>query len=157
MELNKNSVTSKIYRWFYNKASNEMPNNLCPYFWQLVFMWIVFIPSVILSLPYSIYYKLNFNKFEHHPGVGIVGWAFLYFVKCSLISFGWLFFEYEKASYLECCAFLGILIIFISLMIFLPEIIKYFKPKTHTKPKPNIIIEFTKAKYNKYCPKIDWK
>ena len=23
--------------------------------------------------------------------------------------------------------------------------------------KPNIFIEFIKAKYNKYCPKIDWK
>ena len=23
--------------------------------------------------------------------------------------------------------------------------------------KPNIIIEFIKAKYHRYCPKIDWK
>jgi hypothetical protein len=23
-------------------------------------------------------------------------------------------------------------------------------------PKPNILIEFIKAKYHKYCPKIDW-
>jgi len=23
--------------------------------------------------------------------------------------------------------------------------------------KPNIIIEFIKAKYNRYCPKIDWE
>jgi hypothetical protein len=23
--------------------------------------------------------------------------------------------------------------------------------------KPNIIIEFVKAKYNRYCPKITWK
>lgn len=23
-------------------------------------------------------------------------------------------------------------------------------------PKPNIIVEFIKAKYNKYCPKIEW-
>jgi hypothetical protein len=28
----------------------------------------------------------------------------------------------------------------------------YYKEK-----KPNILAEFIKAKYNKYCPKIDWK
>jgi uncharacterized membrane protein (DUF106 family) len=157
MELNKNSVTSKIYRWFYNKISNEMPNNLCPYFWQLVFMWIVFIPSVILSLPYSILIKLQDGRLEHHPGLGIIGWGILYFIKCLLISFGWLFFEYEEGGYLINHAIMGIIISFILLVMFSPEIDRYFKPKTHTKPKPNIIIEFTKAKYNKYCPKIDWK
>ena len=25
-----------------------------------------------------------------------------------------------------------------------------------TGKRPNIILEFIKAKYNKYCPKIDW-
>ena len=29
---------------------------------------------------------------------------------------------------------------------------------TPVEPKqPSIIVEFVKAKYNKYCPKIDWK
>ena len=27
----------------------------------------------------------------------------------------------------------------------------------YKEPKTNILIEFIKAKYNKYCPKIDWK
>jgi hypothetical protein len=157
MELNQNSITSKIYRWFYNKAYNEMPNNLCPYFWQLVFMWIVFIPSVILSLPYSIYTKLQDNESEHHPGVGLLLWFGLWAFKCILLGFGLIFFEYEKDGYLEFCAFFGILFTIILLILFSSEIIKYFKPKTYTKPKPNIIIEFTKAKYNKYCPKINWK
>lgn len=31
-----------------------------------------------------------------------------------------------------------------------PEYVEY-------EPRPNIIIEFIKAKYNKYCPKIDWE
>ena len=71
--------------------------------------------------------------------------------------FGWLFIEYEKDGYLINHAIIGIIISFILLITFSPEIIKYFKPKTRTKLKPNIIIEFAKAKYNKYCPKIDWK
>ncbi len=31
MNLNINSKTAKLYRWFY--ATNEMPQSLCPYFW----------------------------------------------------------------------------------------------------------------------------
>jgi hypothetical protein len=28
--------------------------------------------------------------------------------------------------------------------------------RIYTEKKPNLVVEFVKAKYNKYCPKIDW-
>lgn len=37
MKLNYNSFSSKLYRWIYYSDTNEMPSNLCPYFWKLVF------------------------------------------------------------------------------------------------------------------------
>jgi hypothetical protein len=34
---------------------------------------------------------------------------------------------------------------------------KYNKLRTKEANKPSLIVEFIKAIYNKYCPKIDWK
>ena len=34
MKLNSNSVTARLYRWFY--MNDQMPKSLCPYFWITV-------------------------------------------------------------------------------------------------------------------------
>ena len=157
MELNENSITSKIYRWFYNKEYYEMPSNLCPYFWQLMFMWIVFIPSVILSLPYSILTKIQ-GKSEHHPGIGFLLWWGLYCIQCVFITLGIFFFKYKKDGYFYHSAVIGICIIIIGIVLGIKKLGEIFRnKKTYKNKQPNIIIEFVKAKYNKYCPKIDWK
>ena len=49
MKLNSNSISSKLYRWFY--GTKELPNNLCPYFWKLVLAWLVLIPYSLVCLP----------------------------------------------------------------------------------------------------------
>jgi hypothetical protein len=158
MELKRNSLTSKIYRWFYDKEWFEMPINLCVYFWQLVFMWIMFIPSIILSLPYSIMTKMNNKKSEHHPGIGFLLWIFIFFIQTILIALGSFFFKYEKYSYLHEMGIMGFGIIFILISCFFAYHIEiYFRTSRYKPEQSNIITEFIKAKYNKYCPKIDWK
>jgi len=49
MKLNKESIGARLYRLFY--STQEMPLSLCPYFWKLVLMYILILPSFILALP----------------------------------------------------------------------------------------------------------
>jgi len=160
MELNKNSLTAKTYRWFYNKKLHEMPTNLCPYFWKLVLMWITFIPSILLSLPYTVFTTIDKDeKTEHNPAVGLIIWLFLFILQCIFIAFGYLFFEYEKDSYLGSCAVGGFFAIILLSILGIIELIRYLNKRTNKseRKQSNIIIEFVKAKYNKYCPQITWK
>ena len=52
MKLTKNSFNSKLYRWFY--CTNQLPINLCPYFWKLLMAWVLLIPVVVITLPVTL-------------------------------------------------------------------------------------------------------
>jgi hypothetical protein len=54
MQLNHNSFSAKLYRWFYGVDS--MPGNLCPYFWKLVIAYVMALPLFVSTLPYEIIY-----------------------------------------------------------------------------------------------------
>ena len=58
MKLNYNGTIAKIYRWFYQRE--VMPASLCPYFWQLVLMWIFIIPFLVIYLPIMVF-KSQYN------------------------------------------------------------------------------------------------
>lgn len=49
MKINYNSLSAKIYRYFY--TTETMPTNLCPYFWKSLIATILFIPYYILTIP----------------------------------------------------------------------------------------------------------
>lgn len=53
MKLKENSITARLYKWFYNV--NQLPQSLCPYFWKLVLMGLLIIPYVIASAPVLIW------------------------------------------------------------------------------------------------------
>ena len=57
MELNLNSLTAKLYRWFYKQ--NEMPSSLCPYFWKMILACILYIPLFLFDLPSRIARKIQ--------------------------------------------------------------------------------------------------
>jgi hypothetical protein len=82
MNLNQNSIPAKLYRWFYQKNQYEMPTNLCPYFWQLVVMWIFILPCALLSLPANIFYFFSkdseYEAKENNWLFGIILWIVLY-------------------------------------------------------------------------------
>ena len=48
MKIKTNSIHAKIYRFVY---SSDLPMNLCPYFWSLIWAIVVFIPDLIIKLP----------------------------------------------------------------------------------------------------------
>lgn len=173
MKLNFNSPISKTYRWFY--ATDQMPQNLCPYFWKLVLMWILIVPYVILSLPYLIAYKKDKgNSVAEKPGSGLMIWVALGMVAAMLFSFSLFWTVFPKDSFLQQMQILGVVLWLVAVVLVAYQGILWIKEKyKESKIKydengrriwrpveeksPSIIKEFIKAKYNKYCPKIDWK
>jgi hypothetical protein len=161
MNLNENSTSAKLYRWFYDKNKRQMPTNLCPYFWQLVVMWIFILPVAILSLPANIGFFFSKDEKwcakEQNFLMGFVIWLILWLISCVLIFIGGFFFVYQENSYLYSSMVVGFFVLLISIMLIGFHFIdKYKERKRHKEKQPNIIKEFVKAKYNKLCPTITW-
>lgn len=176
MKLNINSVSARLYRWFY--ATSVMPQSLCPYFWKLVLMWVFILPYTILSLP-CILIDLtdrgdSSKSTGERAGVGFIMWFILVMILCMLSWIGLFFAMPTKDSIFSHTLMIGALG-WIAVIVFGGiELYKFLKEKWENRnvkydehgwriweePKekePSIITSFIKAKYNKYCPKIDWK
>jgi hypothetical protein len=176
MKLNSNSISSKLYRWFY--GTKELPNNLCPYFWKLVLAWLVFIPYSLFCLPVILHelfdknYKYTDNSTGKRIGFSLGIYVILFFIFSMLSVIGWFFVLPEKDSFYQFMGTIGILFWIVLIVIGGIEgtkaliewnyrrKIKYdengYRIYDEPKEKTYLIVEFTKAKYNKYCPKIDW-
>jgi hypothetical protein len=160
MELNSNSINARLYRWFYHKNTNQMPKSLCPYFWQLLIMYVFIVPYTLIALPYHL-----FNNWKNESFVsGIVGslvvYLFLFGIFTMVTFIVFLFIKLpEKSGWVHICVG-GAVFWFFTIGILLVNFFEYLweKPKGSLREKkPNIIAEFIKAKYNRYCPKITWK
>ena len=178
MKLNQNSVSAKLYKWFYGVSEYQgLPNNLCPYFWKVVLMYLTFIPYVLFSIPVVVYdlFDKNFSNGDRKTGerLGIsVGVYIALFAITALISaIVALFIKVESGSWFEFLVVGGCLIWAGLVVIGIIEGVKHLREYTTTndsyydeqqdkwvvkKTKVNMTAEFIKAKYNKYCPKIDW-
>jgi hypothetical protein len=177
MKLNSNSISSKLYRWFY--GTNVLPNNLCPYFWKLVLAWLVLIPYSLVGLPSIIMeitdkdYKYNDVSTGKRIGIGSLVYVLIFFVGCMLSFIGWFFVLPEKESFYSFTGTIGALLWFVSIVIGVIEGVTALKDRNRkrkikydengrriwSEPKEEktyLVVEFAKAKYNKYCPKIDW-
>lgn len=162
MILNKNSISAKLFRWFYR--TSELPTNLCPYFWKLVMAYVFAIPVFIISLPYVIVDKDSRNEsLGNRIGLGIFCWfgLFLLIAALSLIMLFW--YTPVKDSFLEILIEIGIFTwltgLTIGVMWFIHHLGEKIKERRNLPKKEkrsNIIVEMVKATYYKYCPKIDW-
>ena len=181
MKLNHNSISAKLYRWFYNEAA--MPNNLCPYFWKLVLMYVTILPYVLISLPAQLITKF---KAKDIGETFAYTFAFYFVLFCLFtlsllpinlfIDFSSHFLESFLSGSIILWAFILLFLIGYGIKLLIRMVKNWRRPKKmydeygyvyygldenghkiyHPKPKPNILVEFIKAKYNKYCPKIDW-
>ena len=180
MKLNHNSTSARLYRWFY--MAKDMPQTLCPYFWKLVIMWIFILPVGLISLPLAMA-KEKADDWQLRLLGGFVSWgivfvAFLAIFPITYLFWGW----FNPNTTFRIWQGIGILIWMIALISSIVFIIIHLYKKRrdsrHTQyewiwnedgdyvlnpeyspyeERSNIFIEFIKAKYNKYCPKIDWK
>ena len=174
MQLNSNSISANLYRWFY--ATSKMPQTLCPYFWKLVLMWVFVLPYTILALPIILMDRKDPERRTtgERAGMGFIVW-FILAMLVSMLSWVGLFFiePIKDTPYMHIIVFGGIGWGF-SIIIGAIEgykaltewnrrrKIKYDANGYRIWDKPeekqdSIIVAFAKAKYNKYCPKIDWK
>jgi hypothetical protein len=178
MRLNENSVTSRLYKWFYGVSKYQgLPNNLCPYFWKVVLMYLTIIPYVLISIPVVVYdlFDKQYKNGERKTGerLGISAGVYIgLFVLATLISaILALFIKVEKDTLFEflvvggCLFWTGLIVIGViegvkHLKEFSTRDESYFDEQQDKwvvkKAKVNMTTEFIKAKYNKYCPKIDW-
>ena len=162
MKLNKNSISAKLFRWFY--GTSELPTNLCPYFWKLVMAYVFAIPLFIISLPYVIIDKDSCNEsLGSRIGLGFVCWFILFLLITALTPIMLFWHTPVKDSLLETLIEIGIFTwitcLTIGVMWFihhLGEKIKERRNLPKEEKRSNIIVEMVKATYYKYCPKIDW-
>lgn len=180
MKINRNNLSARLYRWFY--ITDEMPKTLCPYFWKLVIMYMLILPVGIINLPLIIFNENDeFDNWGERFGIGVLCYTFLFLISLMLFSIVtipiWGLFENDYKHF----QLGGIMVWSVAITVFIGFLMvklinkikdkKRYKRMGYTldedgnwvrtgvvvKNKSNIITEFIKAKYNKYCPKIDWE
>lgn len=162
MELNKNSKSARLYRWYY--ATEELPTNLCPYFWKLVIMYALILPFVIFCLPSLIVGKFKFDKKKQEIGYNVFLYVGLYVLFCVVLVPIRFFITYESLLFTK-SFLIGVVVIICGAaagIMYLSQCLmdKYEEAKNTDSPKikkTNILVEMVKAKYHKYCPQIKWK
>ena len=162
MKLNKNSISAKLFRWFY--GTRELPTNLCPYFWKLVMAYVFAIPVFIISLPYAIIDKDSCNEsLGNRIGKGLVCWFGLFLLITALTPIILFWYTPVKGSFLEILIHFGFFVWLAGSTIgvmwfihYLGEKIKERRNLPKEEKRSNIVVEMVKATYYKYCPKIDW-
>lgn len=159
MKANKNSIHSKLYYFTYD---SDLPDNLCPYFWKLLFAFLVFIPNLIIKFPYFIldklFFKHEYNTSTDQTAKGLMTWILLFIIySISFVNWHLIKAIFNCYSYISECANLALGFDIICLIIISIIIYNYHVKKDMISDTINIPIEFIKAKYNNYCPKIDWK
>jgi hypothetical protein len=162
MKLNQNSLSAKLYRWFYK--TDTMPTNLCPYFWKLVTAVILSPLLAIHTLPYEIinYKRQRWDTYSDMLLTSAAYWFFIAAVICMISTLGLFFYIPDKDSLLWVMMVLGFCVwaclIVVGITWAIVKTVVYLESKKSDDEKTdNIIVEMVKAKYHKYCPKIDWK
>jgi hypothetical protein len=174
----RNGLNAMAYRWFYGLGDYQLPSNLCPYFWKSVFMYLTIIPYAAYCIPVIIWeifdkgYQNGDRRCGERIGLSIGLYIAAFILICLLSTVGLFFFNYTKNSFWEVTSFAGILFWALGLGIGAWELFKFLGNKavenTHywdeekreyvtIKSKPTLVAEFVKAKYNKWCPRIDWE
>lgn len=67
INLSKKSVISRLYRWYY--PENSLPSSYCPYFWNMIIMFIMIIPITAYCLLASPIIRLVLEEklYNHNP------------------------------------------------------------------------------------------
>lgn len=178
MKLNYNSISAKVYRNFYD--TTRMPDSLCPYFWKLVAAWPLTIVLLPLLIPFWIANKLNGRNPDHVsiPSQALIGlfiYCAIFLVFCIGVTISSIWITYYQGTQWYQWYIMGFIMMFAITVIGLFLLFSELKERRRQKrraalfdengnyrycelepEKPNIIVEFIRAKYNKYCPKIDW-
>ena len=163
MELNLNSWSAKLYRWFYVK--NEMPPSLCVYFWELIiaivfspFFFVLFIPSMVISL-FIKDYNNEIEKLSDKIFINLITYLLICCVilmvygAYTILTYG----LFNNDTFRYDMQMTGIVLLGILILFSLYFLVSYLFKKITKSNKTNIIKEYVKAKVNGFCPKINWR
>lgn len=149
MQLNKNSISARLYRHFYSEET--MPKSLCTYFWALVLAYTLVIPLEILGLVGNIPIYLvdkGGDILPKNPFFKTVMTIFtviiLYCLFVCIYPIIHIFHPIEWMK-IEASIFFDIVILILGIVIYKNE------------TKNSILPEYIKAKVKGICPRIDWK
>ena len=157
-----NLKTNSWYVWLWKYTySTSLPSNLCPFFWKLILAIVLFIPNVILRIPTTVTNIINKDCVEEKRTLyGILVYICISAVMIICYAvYNWALWLFNAYSYDGHAAFGGGLFLITG---FAGVIVYYYEEKKITLSikesiKNNILINITKAWYNKRCPKINWK
>lgn len=176
--FSKNGFNAASYRWFYGLHEWELPNNLCPYFWKSVFMYLTIIPYAVFCIPVILWeiFDKGYNNGDRscgeRIGLSIGLYIAIFVLTCLLAAVGLFFFDYTKDSFFDVASVGGIMFWMFGLGAGAWHLFKFLGEKAvenkhywdeekreyvTIKSKPTLVAEFIKAKYNKWCPVITWK
>ena len=146
MKLNKNSLHTKLYKFFWNK---EPEDNLCPYFWKLLTAIVLLIPFLLFTWPGFIVNGLTNNERGARGSVplfvvSLAGWI--------IIGIAWTFTGMWFINWTIPVSIIGM---FVAVGCVIAVVVGGEKIKDSEFVE--LSHEFMKAEYNKYCPKINWK
>lgn len=151
-----------VWLWEYTYAE-DLPNNLCPFFWKLIVAMLLFVPNIIFRIPVTIgnvFFKSKVERGDARTGIGIFLYGLILtallilFCEYNLIRASLNFYSYDQRA---ANIGLGMLVAGICLLI------GYYWQEHNTTDKVkhvasnNILVNFTKAWYNNHCPRINWK
>lgn len=145
MRLSKNGYLAQLYRWSY--GTWRMPNNLCIYFWKLLFAIVVF-PITWISYPF------HFDHIVIRIIASLVCCFFLaLFARLILGVFENPYFALEVLFYVgRIIAGFIVLIALVVLYALLEE-----NPPEIVSETLKIIQAKKESVKDKFCPKIEWK
>ena len=174
MKLDYNSISARIYRSFYAKSS--MPESLCPYFWKMFIAWpltIIFTPLLIPHWIFIYLTKENDNKvvFPLKVVTGTILYVLILGLFCAGVTISSLWITYYQGSNLFGFYLIGWVYVLAASVVLIYLGISRFRQLSrirkweigsdpnfvYEEAKPNIILEFIKSSYYKYCPKITWE
>lgn len=149
MQLNKNSVSARLFRYFY--STEIMPQSLCTFFWALVLAYTFVIPLEILGLLGRIPIYLIDEKSGILPKNPFFKTVMTIFTVVMLYGlFVCIYpiihiFHPIKGMQLGAGIFLDIVILILGIFIYTQQ------------TDNSIIPAYIKAKAKGICPRIDWK
>lgn len=155
MKLNSKNIFAKYYNWIYN----ELPNDVCSFFWGTIFA-IIFSVFLVIGRLLSDPYEGIGDKF----GKGVVFWVAV----LSVIGTGSIF--WPKETLLSIHVLVKLLIFLVSggvvwslflgvigLGVYLNDIRKEKLRASGNQTAWEKSTEFLGAVRGKYCTKIEWK
>jgi len=160
MKASKNSFHVWLYQFTYMAS---FPLNLCPYFWKLVWAVVIFVPNFLLQLP-MIVANIFVKDYAHGCGERREDSTVFYIGAIVLaiymtFTYHWVMAMLNAYSYNSVLANIGWIMNagFLAGVVISGVMKLNWKKKRFADKKTNIIIEFAKAKYYKYCPEIEWE